>query len=165
MRVPRKLALVGAGAAGVLAIGISVPAFAAGNDGPSPAPSSTASAPAPATSEHGKAGHDKDWQEKAKQARADRQEKLAAALAKELGIDQKKVADALTKVQKDLASDAKAERADQLKDRLAKAVKDGKLTQAQADAIIAAAEKGVFPGGPGGAGWGGWQGRGGHDWK
>ncbi|MDG4826550.1 hypothetical protein O7635_32270 [Asanoa sp. WMMD1127] len=155
MRVPRKIALVGAGAAGVLAIGISVPAFAAGDDSPSPAPSSSSSA---------SADQGKDWQEKAKQAREDRQEKLAAALAKELGIDQDKVADALAKAQKEVAADAKTQRADQLKDRLAEAVKDGKLTQAQADAIIAAAEKGVFPGG--GAGWGGGHGpRGGHDWK
>ena len=158
MRVPRKLALLGAGAVGVAAIGVSVPAFASGNDSPSPAPSSSSSAPAP------KPDHKSDWQEKAKQARADRQEKLAAALAKELGIDQKKVGDALTKVRKDLAGDAKAQRADQLKDRLAKAVKAGKLTQAQADAIIAAAEKGVLNG-AGGHGWGGWQGHGGHDWK
>ncbi|MEV0719702.1 hypothetical protein [Asanoa sp. NPDC050611] len=161
MRVPRKLALVGAGAAGVLAIGISVPAFASGNDSPSPAPSSSSSAPASAKSDQGKKS---DWQEKARQARADRQEKLAAALAKELGIDEKKVSDALTKVRKDLAGDAKAQRADQLKDRLAKAVKAGKLTQAQADAIIAAAEKGVLNG-AGDHGWGGWQGRGGHDRK
>jgi hypothetical protein len=160
MRVPRKLALVGAGAAGVLAIGISVPAFASGHDSPSPAPSSSSSAPAAGTT----SDHRSDWQEKAKQARADRQEKLAAALAKELGIDQKKVADALTKVQKDLAGDAKAQRADQLKDRLAKAVKAGKLTQAQADAIVAAAEKGVLNG-AGDHGWGGWQGHGGHDRK
>ena len=92
----------------------------------------------------------------------DRQEKLAAALAKELGIDQQKVSDALTKVQKDLASDAKAQRTDQLKKRLEQAVKDGKLTQAQADAIIAAASKGVLAGG-GGWGGGGWAG-GGH-WR
>ncbi|GAA1889397.1 hypothetical protein [Asanoa iriomotensis] len=161
MRVPRKFALLGAGAAGVLAIGVSVPAFAAANDSPSPAPSSSASAPA-------KSDHGKEWQDKAKQAREDRQQKLAAALAKELGIDQQKVSDALTKVQKDLAGDAKTERVDQLKERLATAVKDGKLTQEQADAIIAAADNGVLPGGgfgPGGPGGGGWQGRGGHDWK
>ncbi|SNT59344.1 hypothetical protein SAMN05421812_111163 [Asanoa hainanensis] len=162
MRRPKKIALVGAGAAGLLAVGISVPAFAATNDSPSPAPSTSSSAPA-----HKDSG--KDWQDKAKKAQADRQEKLAAALAKELGIDQKKVSDALTKVQKDLAADAKSDRADQLKDRLAKAVKDGKLTQAQADAIIAAAEKGVFPGGGAGGWGGGWHGfrggPGGHESK
>lgn len=164
MRRPKKIALVGAGAAGLLAIGISVPAFAAANDTPSPAPSSSSSASASPGADKGS-----NWQDKAKQAREDRQEKLAAALAKELGIDQKKVSDALTKVQKDLASDAKSEHADALKDRLAKAVKDGKLTQAQADAIIAAAEKGVLPGGGGAGGWGGGHGfrggPGGHDWK
>ncbi|MEV4617511.1 hypothetical protein AB0J74_02195 [Asanoa sp. NPDC049573] len=163
MRRPRKLALVGAGAAGVLAIGLSVPAFAAGNDSPSPAPSSSSST----TSDQGSHAAKPDRA----QARKDRQEKLAAALAKELGIDQQKVSDALTKVQKDLAGDAKAQRTDQLKKRLDQAVKDGKLTQAQADAIIAAASKGVLPGGGawGGGGWAGgghWRGgQGGHDSK
>jgi hypothetical protein len=163
MRRPRKLALVGAGAAGVLAIGLSVPAFAASNDSPSPSPSTSSSAPADKSSDSAKPDR--------AAAMKDRQEKLAAALAKELGIDQKKVSDALTKVQKDLAGDAKTQRADQLKKRLDQAVKAGKLTQAQEDAIIAAASKGVLPGGGawGGGNWGGgghWRGgQGGHDSK
>ncbi|GIF51664.1 hypothetical protein DFJ67_7739 [Asanoa ferruginea] len=165
MRRPRKLALVGAGAAGVLAIGLSVPAFAASNDSPSPSPSTSTSSSAPADKSTDSAKPDRA------QAMKDRQEKLAAALAKELGIDQQKVSDALTKVQKDLAGDAKTQRADQLKKRLDQAVKDGKLTQAQEDAIIAAASKGVLPGGGawGGGNWGGgghWRGGpGGHDSK
>jgi hypothetical protein len=164
MRRPRKLALVGAGAAGILAIGLSVPAFAASNDSPSPSPSTSSSAPADKSSDSAKPDR--------AAAMKDRQEKLAAGLAKELGIDQQKVSDALTKVQKDLAGDAKTQRADQLKKRLDQAVKDGKLTQAQADAIVAAASKGVLPGGGawgGGGNWGGdghWRGgQGAHDTK
>ena len=155
MRRPRKLALIGAGAAGVLAIGLSVPAFAATSDNPSPAPSSSSSSAPAKTSTPSKSS----WADKAKDRAKDRQDKLADGLAKELGIDKSKVSDALTKVEKQLAADAKAQRGDQLKDRLAQAVKDGKLTQAQADAITAAASKGVLPGG------GGWNGpRGGHNW-
>jgi pyruvate/2-oxoglutarate dehydrogenase complex dihydrolipoamide acyltransferase (E2) component len=154
MRRPRKLALIGAGAAGVLAIGLSVPAFAATSDNPSPAPS-TSSSSAPSSSSSSKSS----WADKAKDRAKDRQDKLADGLAKELGIDKSKVSDALTKVEKQLAADAKAQRGEKLKDRLAQAVKDGKLTQAQADAITAAASKGVLPGG------GGWNGpRGGHNW-
>jgi hypothetical protein len=163
MRRHRKIALVGAGAAGVLAIGLSVPAFAATNDSPAPSPSSSASSatmpskPAPSggsssgsASSGSASSAQKDWRKDWKDAAKDRQDKLSAGLAKELGIDQKKVSDALTKVQKQLAGDAKTKRADALKDRLAKAVKAGKLTQAQADAIVAAAQKGVLPAG----GWG-----------
>ncbi len=50
-----------------------------------------------------------------------------------------------------------------LKERLDQAVTDGKLTQEQADAVLKAAEAGVFPGGPGHDGKGGPHGeRGGH---
>lgn len=128
MRRPRKYALVGAGAAGLLAVGLSVPAYAAAQDDPSPSPSTSSSAPSDK-------GHE-------------RSDEFAAALAKELGIDKDKVADALAKVRSDETAHAKDHRTDQLKDRLAQAVKDGKLTQEQADAIIAAADKGVLPGGP-----------------
>jgi len=126
MRRPRKYALVGAGAAGLLAVGLSVPAYAAAQDDPAPSSSS-----APAATGH------------------ERSDEFAAALAKELGIDKDKVADALAKVRSDGAAHAKEHRSDQLKERLAQAVEDGKLTQEQADAIIAAADKGVLPGGAG----------------
>ncbi len=47
-----------------------------------------------------------------------------------------------------------------LKERLAQAVKDGKLTQEQADAVLKAAEAGVFPGRAGGfPGHQGWHGK------
>ena len=91
------------------------------------------------------------------------QQKLAAALAKELGLDEQKVADALAKVRDQLRpaqgdrpapGDQNADRAAKLKERLDQAVKDGKLTQAEADAIIKAQEAGVL-GGPGFGGHGG----------
>jgi hypothetical protein len=56
------------------------------------------------------------------------------------------VAAALEKVETQMQADAKAERQAALKTRLDQAVKDGKLTQEQADAILKAAEAGVLPG-------------------
>jgi hypothetical protein len=142
----KKLAIVGGAAAGLLALGLSVPAIAAAAD-PSRSPSASSSAaPAPSASF---SAQDKA-PDKQKQ-RADRQAALAAALAKELGIDQAKVADALQKAEASLQAQAKTERQNALKSRLDGAVKAGTLTQAQEDAILKAAEAGVLPyGGPGG---------------
>jgi hypothetical protein len=125
-------AVSGIGVAGALGIALaSGPAFA---EDPTPSPSASSSA-AP----------DRDA------VRAQRQDELAAALAAELGIDKAKVAAALEKVQTARQNEAKAERTAELKTRLDAAVKAGTLTQAQADAILKAAEAGVLPqGGPGG---------------
>lgn len=128
-----KKTLVTVGAAGVLALGIA-PATAWAADGSGSASTATSSQ-----------GKDRSGQ------RAEHQQKLSAALAKELGIDQAKVSAALEKVQSQLRPDGKsgdktADRAQQLKDRLAAAVKAGKLTQAEADAITKAAEAGVLGG-------------------
>lgn len=73
---------------------------------------------------------------------------FADALAKELGIDAAKVKTALT----ELEAAREAEAAKAFSDHLAQAVKDGKLTQAEADAVKKAADAGVIPrfgGGPG----------------
>jgi hypothetical protein len=131
--VPRKALLVGSAAAGVLALGIAVPAVAMAQD-PTPSPSATTSITDP------------------EQKRAERRDQLAEALATELGVSKEKVAAALDKVLGQMDEQAKAERLTQLKERLATAVTEGKLTQAQADAILKAAEEGVLPGGPGGPG-------------
>ena len=73
------------------------------------------------------------------------QQKLADALAAELGIDSSKVSSAL----EDLEAAREAERDQALTDRLDQAVKDGKLTQAEADAVKKAVDAGVIGGGPG----------------
>lgn len=81
----------------------------------------------------------------------ERRAELAKELAKALGIDEAKVTDALTA----LDSERNAERAAALQSRLDQAVTDGKLTQAEADAVKKAVEAGVIGGGgPGGKGMG-----------
>jgi hypothetical protein len=144
-------ALVGAG--GVVAAGAAVFALLAGPaQAEEPAPSASATAPAaPQPAPSGSASAPG-----APQGRPDRgarDQELAAALAKELGIDQAKVAAALEKVRTDQQNAAKADRIADLKTRLDAAVKDGKLTAEQRDAILKAAQAGVLPGGgPGGFG-------------
>jgi hypothetical protein len=143
-----KKTLLALGASGVLALGIAAPALAYAADNDKPA--------AVGHSEHRRGGF------------GPQSGKLTAALAKELGLEESKVSDALKKVQEQLRAEAKAngeargdghmrpdgaDRAAALKDRLAEAVKAGKLTQAEADAIIKAAEAGVLGGnGPRGGG-------------
>ncbi|OFI37814.1 hypothetical protein BIU82_06850 [Arthrobacter sp. SW1] len=68
---------------------------------------------------------------------------LAKSLAEKLGVDEAKVTAALEEIR----SEAQAERAETLKTRLDKAVSDGTLTQAEADAVTKAVEKGVIGGG------------------
>lgn len=143
----KKQVLAGVAAAGALAVGIAAPTVASAAAGSSPTPS-------PSSSE-GTAGQ---------QQRADRKAEFAEALAKELGVPTEKVTAALEKLREQRMAERPArpdaaERKAQLKERLDQAVKDGKLTQEQADAIMKAVETGVFPGpgGPGHHGPGGWE--------
>jgi len=80
-----------------------------------------------------------------------RHQQLASALAKELGVDESKVSDALEKLRSEQKPEGtrKPPRED-LKTRLDKAVEEGKLTRAEADAVLKAAEAGVL--GPFGGG-------------
>ncbi|MFE9692716.1 hypothetical protein [Micromonospora sp. NPDC005806] len=147
----KKQLLVGLAAAGVLGVGIAAPTVALADDkSPSPAPSAS-------TSTSTDQGTDRQQQ------RADRQQEFAEALAKELGVPTEKVTAALEKLHDQHKGDrperpSTEDRQAMLKERLDQAVKDGKLTQEQADAVLKAAEAGVFPG-PGGHGHRGWDGR------
>ncbi|MGN9775493.1 hypothetical protein ACTMS0_06920 [Micromonospora sp. H33] len=141
--IRKKHLLAGLAAAGVLGVGVAAPTVALAADNTSPSPSASASA---------SASDDTDRQ----QQRADRQAEFAEAFAKELGVPTDKVTAALEKLREQRKDDRPerpdaADRQAALKERLDQAVEDGKLTQEQADAIIAAAEAGVFPG-PGGRG-------------
>jgi len=149
----RKKVLGGLVAAGVLTVGLAAPAVAFAQDGepgtPPASPSAEAGKPDPG------------------QRGAEQRGKLAEQLATELGVPQEKVEAALAKIKeqhRDAApkgkpdEKSKADREAALKTRLDKAVSDGKLTQEQADAVLAAVEAGVLPtwgGGPGHGGWGG----------
>ncbi len=75
---------------------------------------------------------------------AERDAELATSLAGKLGVDEAKVKAALAEIR----SAHQAERAAALKDRLDAAVKAGTLTQAEADAVTKAIQKGVIGGGP-----------------
>jgi hypothetical protein len=74
--------------------------------------------------------------------RAAHEAALAKSLAAALGIDESKVTAALEEIR----TAAQEERAAALKTRLDKAVADGKLTQAKADAVTKAVEAGVIGG-------------------
>ncbi|MEU5564702.1 hypothetical protein [Micromonospora musae] len=148
--IRKKHLLAGLATAGVLGVGIAAPTMAFAADGGTPTPSASTST-------------DGDRQQKA----ADHQGKFAEELAKELGVPTEKVTDALKKLRDEHKADrpqrpSAEDRQARLKERLDRAVQDGKLTQEQADAIVKAVEAGVFPGGPGGhsrhGGWGGWGG-------
>ena len=68
---------------------------------------------------------------------------MAKSLAAALGVDESKVTAALTEIR----AAEQTKRAAALKTRLDTAVKDGTLTQAEADAVTKAVEKGVIGGG------------------
>jgi DNA-binding MarR family transcriptional regulator len=73
---------------------------------------------------------------------AEREAAMAKALAEKLGVDEAKVTKALDEIK----AARQADRAAELKTRLDAAVKAGTLTQAEADAVTKAVEKGVIGG-------------------
>ncbi|WP_338674596.1 hypothetical protein V1460_17385 [Streptomyces sp. SCSIO 30461] len=135
-----KRARVGLAIAGVASVGLLFPAVALAAD----------NAPTTATESTAPSGGTPKPREEHREARKDRmeerQEELAAALAKELGVSEDKVKAALEKIRSEKQQEHKEEREKRLKE----AVSEGKLTQEQADAILKAAESGVLPWGPGG---------------
>ncbi|MGC1212414.1 MAG: hypothetical protein WA890_14230 [Micromonospora sp.] len=140
--ISKKHLLAGLAAAGVLGVGIAAPTVAFADNNATPTPS--------ASSSNTDQGTDRQQQ------RADRQAQFAEDLAKELGVSTDKVTAALEKIREQHQADrperpSTEDRQAALKERLDQAVKDGKLTQEQADAITKAAEAGVLPG-PGGHG-------------
>lgn len=146
--IRRKVTFAGLGVAGagaLLAFALAGPNAALADPSGSAAPSASSSASGSADA--GKPG-------RSQADREARQNELAEKLAKELGVDQAKVKAALEKIQTEEQAANKAERLTALKTRLDQAVKDGKLTQAEADAIYKAAENGTLPGGAGGPGFG-----------
>jgi hypothetical protein len=74
------------------------------------------------------------------QTREERDAALAKALAEKLKLEVAKVTQALAEIR----AAEQAERAAALKERLDAAVADGKLTQAEADAVTTAVEQGVI---------------------
>jgi len=71
-----------------------------------------------------------------------REAALAKALAEKLGVDEATV----TKAFEEIRAARQADRAAEVKTKLDAAVKDGTLTQAEADAVTKAIEKGVIGG-------------------
>lgn len=126
-----------AAAGGLLAFALAGPNAAFADPSPSRSASPSASSPAAPGKGNGRAARQAD--------REARQNELAEKLAKELGVDQAKVQAALDKIQAERQTEAKADRLGSLKQRLDRAVKDGKLTQAEADAIYKAADNGTLP--------------------
>ncbi|WP_328381642.1 hypothetical protein OHQ88_01580 [Micromonospora zamorensis] len=146
----KKHLLAGVAAAGVLGVGIAAPTMAFAADGSTPTPSASSS-------------EQPQQQDRQGDKKGERQGEFAEKLATELGVPTDKVTAALEKLREQHKPADRPERPSAedrqaaLKERLAQAVKDGKLTQEQADAITKAVEAGVFPGpgghrGPGGHG-------------
>lgn len=76
--------------------------------------------------------------------RTAREDALATALAKKLGIDVAKVKTALSEIRQERQAARFAEHQAELTARLDQAVKDGKLTRAEADAVLKAAKAGII---------------------
>ena len=122
-----KRTLAAVAVAGALGVGVTIPALAqSGTEGP------TEDATAEATETH-------------RGPLAEYRELFVESLATELGLPVEQVRDALQAVGDELREEVRADRLAALEERLAAAVEDGTLTQEQADAILEAADAGVFP--------------------
>ena len=134
MAAGKKTVVAVASGVFALAAGIGVAGLASADPtttpttSPSGAPSAGVDQPGPGHGGPGRRAHD----------RLDGD--LAAKLAEKLGLTEDKVTTAL----KEIRAERTAQRATALKDRLAAAVKAGSLTQAEADAVQKAFDKGVI---------------------
>lgn len=81
--------------------------------------------------------------DRTKPDRAEQDAALAASLADALGVDEARVTTALEEIR----TEAQNQRSEALKTKLDTAVADGKLTQAEADAVTKAVEAGIIGGG------------------
>ena len=138
MRRTKKMTLGMSGAALALAAGVGFAGMAsATTTTPTPTPSASSS-----TSADGNTGTAPDGMGR-HGGRGGHGLEQASALAAKLGIDEAKVTAALQEIR----SEEQSEHAAELKTRLDKAVADGKLTQAEADAVTKAVQNGVIGGG------------------
>lgn len=130
--------VIASAAAGALAlgVGIGIAGFASADPTASPSASPTSSASADQSRGGGRGDR------RGGPGRGIDNAELAKQLAEKLGVDEAKVLKALEEIQ--AAQDA--ERAAALTTKLDEAVKAGTLTQAEADAVKKAAEKGVISG-------------------
>lgn len=147
MRFRHKAAALGA--TGALVIGaVAVPALAQDGDETSTGQTSTGETTTAETT---------DIEER----RDELQSRLAEALAAELDLPVQEVEAALETVHEQFREERQERRLAGLEERLEAAVDEGSLTQQQADAILDAADAGVFPGRPGHRGAGALRGAGG----
>ncbi len=136
----RSITWAGGAVAGVAALALAVPQIAGAEESPAPGAGGSSSETSP----------DGDGPADGRPTRDQMQEELAGRLADELGLDQEEVAAALETVHEELRAEHEAERTERLSARLDAAVKAGRLTQEQADAILEAARDGDLGGlGPG----------------
>ncbi|MFV2019888.1 hypothetical protein [Micromonospora sp. LOL_023] len=147
-RLTKRRALAGLAAAGVLTVGIAAPTIASAQEGAEPSASASADESTGA------------------ERQAAKMTEMAEALAAELGVSADDVTAALENIREERAGDrpergerpeGTAGRQAALQKRLDAAVADGKLTQAEADAVLKAYDEGVLAG----SGRGGGPGRGG----
>ena len=143
--------LAGLAAAGVLGVGLAAPTVAFAADGDTPTPGASTSAAEAATASSSGPTAEVAGKLAAGAGRRHRQGDGRAGEAAR-GAQARRAAREGDRPEKGGKGDP-ADRQAAMKERLAQAVEDGKLTQEQADAVTAAAEAGVLrPGGRGGHG-------------
>ncbi|QOT19648.1 hypothetical protein [Paenarthrobacter sp. YJN-5] len=163
----KNITLAASATALALALGIGATTMASATTTPTPSPSNVAGDATDGHQDrggHGKGGDRiaadlaaklgvdqakvadalKSFRDARKADRSSKEAALAKSLADSLGIDEAKVTAAINELR---SNQQKPDRGEVLKSRLDKAVAAGTLTQAEADAVTKAVEKGVLGGG------------------